>query len=215
MNTKQYLKIVSHYESCLEKYGDTHLGVDWPKKEDVATRYQVMLELIKKDNYPKIELLDFGCGASHFYEYILEKKRSLECNCPEIEYSGLDISQKFISLSQRKFPTNKYYCLDILAREVTLPNFDYIVMNGVFTEKRELSFDQMFTYFQDVVSKVFKKTRIGMAFNVMSKEVDWERDDLFHLPFDLLASFLVNKISRNFVIRHNYGLYEYTTYVYK
>jgi hypothetical protein len=54
-----------------------------------------------------------------------------------------------------------------------------------------------------------------MAFNVMSKHVDWERDDLFHLPFDELGRWLVSSISRNFVIRADYGLYEYTTYVYR
>jgi hypothetical protein len=26
MNGKKYRDVVSHYESCLEKYGDSHLG---------------------------------------------------------------------------------------------------------------------------------------------------------------------------------------------
>ncbi len=54
-----------------------------------------------------------------------------------------------------------------------------------------------------------------MAFNVMSKHVDWEREDLFHLPFDTLAEFLKKELTRNFVFRNDYGLYEYTTYVYR
>ena len=41
------------------------------------------------------------------------------------------------------------------------------------------------------------------------------REDLFHLPMDILASFLAHEISRHFVIRHDYGLYEYTAYVYR
>jgi len=49
----------------------------------------------------------------------------------------------------------------------------------------------------------------------MSKHVDWEREDLFHLPFDVLARFLTRMVTRNFVIRNDYGLYEYTTYVYR
>ena len=48
----------------------------------------------------------------------------------------------------------------------------------------------------------------------MSKQVDWERDDLFHLPLDLLADYLTRNLSRHFVIRNDYGLYEYTVYVY-
>lgn len=216
MEQKRYLAIVSHYESCLEKYGDTHLGVDWPRKEDVDLRYRVMLEVTTWNDTPgKIRLLDFGCGASHLYEYILRQKLPSEHIYHRIEYSGLDLSEKFVSLSREKFPANKYYCVDILDGQVNLPEFDYIVMNGVFTEKCDLSFNEMFTYSQAVIKRVFSKARIGIAFNVMSKLVEWEREDLFHLSFDVLASFLTKEISRKFVIRHDYGLYEYTVYVYR
>lgn len=49
----------------------------------------------------------------------------------------------------------------------------------------------------------------------MSKQVDWERDDLFHVAFDSLAVFLASEVSRHFLIRHYYELYEYTVYVYR
>jgi hypothetical protein len=49
----------------------------------------------------------------------------------------------------------------------------------------------------------------------LTKQVDWERDDLFHLPVDRLLTFLSREVSRHVVIRHDYGLYEYTAYVYK
>lgn len=42
---KPYNKIIEHYESCLEKFGDNHLGVDWSKLEDVDKRYKVMLDI--------------------------------------------------------------------------------------------------------------------------------------------------------------------------
>ena len=73
----------------------------------------------------------------------------------------------------------------------------------------------MLDYFKQLVKAVFSKARKGLAFNVMSKDVDWERDDLFHLSFDELSKFLTEEVSRNFVIRNDYGLYEYTVYIYK
>ncbi len=210
MAEKKYLNIVSHYESCLEQHGDTHLGVDWPKQEDVEKRYRVMLEVIKPESRDQsVRLLDFGCGASHLNEYIL--KQGLK----NIEYAGLDLSAKFVRLSQNKFPANQFFCLDVLDENASLPNFDYIVLNGVFTEKRELSFDEMFSYFKQLVTRVFEYAAIGIAFNVMTKHVDWERDDLFHLPFDTLAEFAKKELTLNFVFRNDYGLYEYTTYVYR
>jgi cyclopropane fatty-acyl-phospholipid synthase-like methyltransferase len=213
MEEKKYLNIISGSEADLEQYGDDEVGISFgsPKKtkEDVYAKYKVMLEVIKPDTRGRIQLLEFGCGASHFYEYILQQK--LE----NIEYSGLDLSEKMIRLSRSKFPAVNYYHLDILNDPVDLPIFDYVVLNGVFPYKDGLTFDEMLAYFQAVVHKVMGIARVGIAFNVQSKQVDWERDDLFHLPFDTLASFLTKAISRKFILRHDYGLYEYTTYVYK
>ena len=207
---KGYNKILEHYENCLEKHGDTHLGVDWPKQEDVDKRYKIMLDIIRLNEENSIvSLLDFGCGTAHLLEYI--KKNKYE----KILYTGLDISQKFINVAQVKYPDNSFYCIDIFDSGVALPNFDYIVMNGVFTEKRELSFDEMWDYFTKMISIIYKKCNKGFAFNVMSKNVDWEREDLFHVSHDLLTDFLCKNLNRNYIIRNDYGLYEYTVYVLK
>ena len=208
MSEMRYLEIVAHYERCLAEHGDTHLGVDWPKPEHVDIRHQVMLDLIRGDK-PNVSLLDFGCGASHFYEYMHRRQLT------NIEYVGLDISEKFVALCRRKFPSIQYYCLDVLTEGSSLPEFDYIVMNGVFTEKRSLSYSAMLEYFFEVLRRVYVKARVGLAFNVMSSHVDWERDDLFHLPLDTMAAFVTKELGRDFIVRNDYGLYEYTTYLYR
>ncbi|GHN02884.1 hypothetical protein WSM22_43730 [Cytophagales bacterium WSM2-2] len=206
--SKEYMSIVEHYEACFNKFGDNHKGVDWPNKADALKRYAVMLDVCSKKTTP-VTLLDFGCGTGHLLEYISDNK------IIGFDYSGLDVSQVFIDACKKKFPDNKFYCLDILEPAVALPNHDYVVMNGVFTEKRELTFSQMLNYFKKMILAVYAKANNGIAFNVMTKHVDWERDDLFHLPFDTLAEFLTAQVTRNFVIRNNYGLYEYAVYVYK
>jgi SAM-dependent methyltransferase len=208
-SSKKYIEIIEHYEACLAKYGDSHLGVDWPKVDDVATRYRVMLDAIRRPCPRVVRLLDFGCGASHLYEYMVAT------GVTGIEYIGLDLSPKFVKLSREKFPHNHYICADILEEPEAIPSCDYIVMNGVFTEKRGLAFDEMLAYFERTLIAVFAKADMGVAFNVMSKHVDWERDDLFYLPFDALARFLIASLTRNFVIRSDYGLYEYTAYLYR
>jgi len=208
---KPYKNIIDHYESCLEKHGDNHLGVDWPKLDDVDKRYKVMLDIIRlnEESGNLVSLLDFGCGTAHLLEYI--KKNKLK----KILYSGLDISQKFVNIAKSKYPTNFFYCIDILDSGITIQNFDYILMNGVFTEKRNLSFDEMWDYFTKMITIIYEKCNKGFAFNVMSKNVDWERDDLFHVSHDLLSTFLSKNLTRNYIIRNDYGLYEYTVYIIK
>ena len=212
---KLYSQLVDHYEDCLARHGDSHRGVDWPNQQDAATRYQVMLDVIRPSD-ETISLLDFGCGAAHLCEYIQQQKLSRQQKLSGIEYAGLDLSSQFITLAQSKFPACRFYQADILAAdEAALPSFDYIILNGVLTEKLAMSFDEMWDYTQRLLRAVFAKARCGIAFNVMSKHVDWERDDLFHLPLDLLTELLTREISRHFVVRNDYGLYEYTTYVYR
>jgi hypothetical protein len=204
-----YQSIVAHYEHCFEQFGDSPKGLDWPNMPDLVKRYDAMLGVIKNPNDPAT-FLDFGCGTAMLYDHLQSTPLKRV-----VTYSGLDASSKFIQHCQKKFPALTFYWLDVMQSPDALPPFDYIVMNGVFTEKRTLSFDEMFAYVAKMLSIVFAKARVGVAFNVMSKHVDWERDELFHLPMDLLGSFLTTKLSRNFVIRNDYGLYEYTTYVYK
>lgn len=201
-----YLKIAQHYDDCFKKHGDTHLGVDWPNLDDTFKRYQVMIEAIKEDSI--VSLLDFGCGTAELNSYI--KKNNID----KIEYSGLDINESFYKASISKFPKNTFYLLDILKND-NLPLFDYIVCNGTFTEKKDLSQEEMSDFFMSVTKKIWNKCRKGIAFNLMSKHVDWERDDLFHVSLDWLGWFLKDNLSRNFVIKNDYGLYEYTVYVYK
>jgi SAM-dependent methyltransferase len=203
-----YSSIVSHYESCLELHGDTHCGVDWPNKQDAETRYRVMLEIVRQADKP-VSLLDFGCGTSHLYEWMRDH------GVTGISYSGLDLSPKFVEVSRRKFPEVQYYQADLLLDPDAIPEFDYVIMNGVFTEKREMSYDGMLDYFKRLVATTYRKALRGLAFNVMSHHVDWERAELFHLPHDKLAAFVVGSLSRNYIIRNDYGLYEYTTYVYR
>ena len=210
MESKKYLNIIKHYEECLAKHGDNNKGVDWPVLEDALLRYQVMLELIKEKR--DVRLLDFGCGGAHLYEFIQENEKDYG----HVKYSGCDISSKFVTLCKNKYPDIDFRCFDILEDDLSkFDDFDYIILNGVFTEKLNLSFDEMWEYCRKVLFKVFDKAKKGIAFNVMSTAVDWEREDLFHLSTDLLINFMTKDLSRNFVIKNDYGLYEYTVHLYK
>ena len=203
-----YKNIIKHYETCFVRHGDTSKGMDWPDELENYKRFDVMLDVIR-NNGIESTLLDFGCGTSHLKEYIIDNK------IQNITYSGCDLSKTFVECSRKKFPETAYFELDLLKDSEQLPSYDYIICNGVFTEKQSLSFDEMWEYFKSMVHILYSKTKKGIAFNVMSKAVDWEREDLFHLPTDLLINFMTKELSRNFIIRNDYGLYEYTVYLYK
>ena len=71
-------------------------------------------------------------------------------------------------------------------------------MNGVFTEKRELTFEEMWDYFTQIITKVYSLCKKGVAFNVMSKQVDWERGGLISCIIGHAFKFFVFKCNKRF-----------------
>lgn len=201
--------IVQHYESCFDRHGDSLKGVDWPNESDALKRYQVMWELTRGGTGT---LLDYGCGLGHFYAFLKDRKQ-----LQKIKYAGVDASPKFVEHCKKKFKDVPFALCDVLEDDFSLPKkkYDFIVLNGVLTEKREITQKKMVSVFHEVVGRLFPLCKKGLAFNVMTKLVDWERDDLFHLDFNSMSEFISKNLSRHFCVRHDYGLYEYTVYVYK
>jgi len=208
MSPKPYAENISATEECLKRHGDTAEGVGWPRG-DAHLRYPVLLGVLRPSPAPAT-LLDFGCGASHLQEHLIQYRYD------HVRYSGLDLSPTFLDLSRRKFPSTTYYQMDILDPAAPpLPDFDYVVMSGIFSYRGTQSQETMFQYLRNLVLRVWERARVGLAFNCITKQVDWEREDLFHVPVDPLLTFLSREVSRHVVIRHDYGLYEYTVYVHR
>jgi len=197
-------------EEDLIKYGDTYRGVGYTKSpEEAAERYALMLDVVREHDTP-VTLLDLGCGLGHLLDFI-ESHTAYR----HLRYVGLDISAKYLAAARARHPHHEFILMDVLDGDDSLPMFDYVVLNGVFNYRGPIARSEMTRYWEQLITTAYRHARLGMAFNVMSTLVDWERDDLFHLPFDVLAGFVGKHLSRHLVIRHDYKAYEYTTYVYR
>ena len=201
-------KLVEVYEKNFSQYGDNNKGVGWKSKKAANKRYQVVSTEIKKDKNKK-SILDFGCGLSHFLKFI---KRS---NIGKFKYIGLDMSEKMIEASIKKYPKEKYIMTDPLKNPRKVPRADYIVILGLFTQKLNYSEKEMFSFLKRILTLTYNKTKVALIFNVMSPYVDWKNKFNFYLDFEKLLNFICKKLSKNFTIKHNYGLYEYTIFIYK
>ena len=218
----EYYAITEATEQYFHRRGDCPEGMGWPNSPDALRRFEVMLDVMKPNDVTRkplheagasvdtqpVRLLDFGCGTGHLLEYLQQHDRS------GIQYSGVDLSETFIGIAKSKHPNADFRVLDIFEHPENLGQFDYAIINGAFTSKCTMSFETMWQTVQRILKIVFASVRCGLAVNTMSKHVDWERDDLFHLSMDLVAQFLCKDLSRHFVMRNDYGLYEYTTYIY-
>ena len=208
-----YKALQIHYENCLKEHGPNAKGMDWPNPNDLDKRFKVLTDHVFKygDSYiEKIHLTDLGCGVGLLVDYLTNNDL-----INLVHYRGIDISREMIECARQRLPKYDFEERDILISRFTENETDYIIMNGLFTEKRELTHEQMFDFFSQMLTETFKSARKGIAFNVTSTLVDWQRTDLFHLGLDQLTEFITNNLSRNFIIRMDYGLYEYTVYINK
>ncbi len=202
--------IAAACEEHLRAHGDSSRSVGYTKSATEAQeRYALMLEVVRERD-AEITLLDLGCGLAHMLDHI--ENRS---DPPGIRYTGRDVSAAYIEAARRRHPQADLDVLDVLRSDASLAQYDYVVMNGLFNWRGNLSARTMKRYWERMTIVAFAHARRGIAFNVMSTIVDWRRDDLFHLPFDVLARSVAKNLSRHFVVRHDYQAYEYTTYVYR
>jgi SAM-dependent methyltransferase len=206
--TGRYREIVRHYERCLEAYGTGARAVDWKDEAAARTRYGAMHGLFAHETGP-VSVLDFGCGLGAFKDHLDAT------DGPAVAYDGLDLSPAFAAQTRARHPGVTVHCFDVLEDDTPLPDYDYAVMNGIFTRREPLSHDEMLDYLARLAGVVFRHCRRGLAFNVMAHAVDWKADALFHPTPTELADLIAAHLSRHFVLRNDYGLYESTCYVYR
>ncbi len=207
--------LLEYYESHLLQYGDTALGAGWPNEKDRQSRFDVMLDVIEPGSANSAEepivLCDLGCGTGDLLARIRRRGPA------GIRYVGVDLLPRALRYAREKFPGETFLEMDVNApgADLDLIRCDYLVSNGLFTVKRELSHEQMWSFLESTIRRVWPYIRRGLAFNVMSKVVDWEREDLFHVPMDDVARLLHSLAGRQVRLRADYGLYEYTSYAWK
>lgn len=209
--SNEWSALVTHYERCLERHGPTPKGVDWPNGPDLAIRFHTLLGLLDAATpEPRPVLLDLGCGPGLLLDYLSATGR-----LQTVEYRGIDLSPSMVAAARKRWPDRDISCRDVVQDPLPEQSVDYVIMNGVLTEKQTLSHEVMATIAKELIAAAFAAARVGIAFNVMSRHVDWQRPELFHWGFDDLSAFLCERVSRHYAFRSDYGLYEYTTFVWR
>jgi SAM-dependent methyltransferase len=209
---RPYASLVRQVEELFVRHGDTHRGLGYPKPDHFRDRYRIYLDVMRfgPPAPAPARILDIGCATGCVLDEIKASGRG------NIVYRGIDLSESMIKVARSKHPEANFILGDPLEYDdAWSPPPDYVLMGGIFTWRAEVARADMMAYMLRLLRVAFEHCRVGLAFNVMSHHVDWQRDDLLHVPFDEMAALIHANLSRNYVFRAEYGLYEYTTYVYR
>jgi hypothetical protein len=132
-----------------------------------------------------------------------------------IDYMGVDICETSLEHARKRWPSQRFEFRDVRDAPFHHNAFDYCVICGAWTSLSGLSFEEMKVLFEETLKAVWPAVELGVGYNVMSKHVDWERDDLFHYPLDSMMAFLKANLSRHVSFRLDYNLWEASALVSK
>jgi SAM-dependent methyltransferase len=201
------------YSAAMSEHGVTPQGVLWPNAGDLAMRFEVLTGLLGLDQYSaehKMKLLDLGCGPGFLLDWL-----ALNGLLDRVDYTGVDVLESTIAPARRRWPDHRFELRDVRDQPFGLDMFDGCIICGIFTGRFENSYERTVALAHDTLRAIWPSVTKSLAFNAMSKHVDWERDDLFHWPLDDLVAFCKANLSRHIALRQDYGLWETSALVQK
>ena len=196
-----------HYGTTFAAFGANARGVDWGREEEVAIRYQKMLSMSGLARGNGKTLLDVGCGYGGLLDFALS-----EGYC--ISYTGIDVVESMILYAAARHRAARFMVGDVLDYPFR-SKFDYVVCNGVLTQKLAAGNEEMDLYAHAIIRKLFDLCNVGIAFNIMTDQVNFRADNLYYRSPAEVLNFCRENLSRRVLLDHSYPLYEYTVFAYK
>ena len=200
-----YNEIINLYKKEYKKNGDSVKSLLTPKGRN-SLRYSVVLDYLIANQ--EIKLLDYGCGLGYLYDFL--RKRKIE-----IDYTGVDIVDDFISACQEKFPEKKNSFHIIKPNQKIVGNYDIIFASGVFNLKSTIDKKTSLKKAYDRINELFELTNNLLICDFPTEYVDFVQSNAQHFNLRDLINFCVTKLSRRFVVRHDILPYEYTLILWK
>jgi SAM-dependent methyltransferase len=196
-----------HYTETFKKHGPNSLGLDWGVHTNrVELRFMQMTKLLKERQ--NFSILDIGCGYGAYCEFLEAQ------NFKNYQYTGIDLVEEMITCAASNLPKSNFIIEDFLKLDDSL-RFDYIICNGIFTQKLLISDNDMLEYLHLFLRKMHKMSTKGFCFNAMSKHANFYAPNLFYLlPSDLI-NWVSENLTRSIILNQSYGLFEFTFYAYK
>jgi SAM-dependent methyltransferase len=206
-------KLRQHYGDAYQAHGATSKGVDWGHDEArLALRYDKMLAVTHAPPMPPGDappsLLDVGCGYAGLLTHA--KARGIA-----LSYTGIEAVGDMLAAARAAHPDARLVEGDVLELNDADASYDYVVCNGILTQKLDTPGLQMDQFAGQLIRKMFSLARVGIAFNVMTTKVNFFANNLYYRNPAELLSWCLTEVTPSIRIDHSYPLYEYTMYLYR
>jgi SAM-dependent methyltransferase len=194
-------RVIEYYTGLFLRHGAGPRAVDWGTGESQATRFKVLCGVGPLQN---TSVLDVGSGLGDLYGYL----RSAGVN---VQYTGYDITPALLEAARARFPEGRFIernIVDLPERELA-PTWDYVIASGIFYLRR-LDPD---AYLRDMVRRLSRLARLGMAFNTLSARAPEKSPAEYYADPAMVVGTCLDLTPR-VVLRHDYMPHDFTMYLY-
>jgi len=151
-------------------------------------------------------ILDIGCGRADLYDFISNFYPDLNYS-----YNGIDHNPVMIDLAKEKYGVK---CRSGAFETANLPKTEWVVANGVFTQRRCETEDKDLSKLFEDVDILYQTATNTVSFNLLNPINNTHHDGFFYVHPGLVLDMLIEKY-QNVVLRNNYSKDVYTVQIYK
>lgn len=196
-------KVEQLYSDNLTAHGVRSAAVGWPDADAQLLRFEKLSHVFSgQPASAPISVADWGCGYGAMFDFL--------DSLPDLElanYRGYDISPAMIDAAQARVedPRADFRHGDVVDRDC-----DYIFVSGTFNVRMEAGEAEWAQYVRRMLRDLWAHARRGLAFNLLTVDVDWRAPSLFYAdPMEFFA-FCRAELSPRVALLHDYPLYEWT-----
>jgi cyclopropane fatty-acyl-phospholipid synthase-like methyltransferase len=186
------------YIERFKNYGANNVvTLGWSTKESQFQRFSLLTEIGIKDGDT---VLDVGCGFGDYKNFLISKNR-------KVCYEGIDLNSDFIKICKQNHPDVIFRCCDIFT---VTQKYDWMIASGIFSFDGEEWESRAFS----ILETMLKKTNKGIATNFLSSlsNIGIPINKKIH-PSWIIDNFIL-KLTKKFVLRHDYFENEFLVYLY-
>ena len=198
--------VKKYFTEKLEKYGATHLGVDYNSPKSQEARFDELIKVIRTPK--KYSLLDFGSGYGGMYDYMLRLGHKLT-------YLGYDIAESMVEKGNEIYADNENCTFTTEIKKV--PILDYAIASGTFNMKLDADNESWTKIVLEGLHQMNDHASKGFSSNFLTKysDADRMRPDLYYADPLFIFDYCKKNFSRNVALLHDYQLYDFTIIVRK
>jgi len=196
--------VIEYYTNKIKEHGPNSQGVDWNGKDSQYLRFNILSNIFTdKSNF---SLLDYGCGYGELLAYLNVK------NYKNIKYTGFDLSDEMLTQANKKYKEGHFIN--------KIPNnfkVDYAILSGTLHIKLEVGKEEWKRHILNTLNHLNQITKKGFSFNLLTSYSDeeYKKDRLYYASPEDIFSYCKQNFSKDILLDHSYGLYEFTIFVKK